>query len=752
RAVQIALAAGAIMLLFGWWGGLALGDAVTVIMVGMAGMLTATSIALSLRLRVASVSAFVAVAALLLPGPRALWLFLALVAVVVAVVKGLRRLVREVADEASPEEPVGPGVPPPLSSLPERRDTPPPPHEEAATWRESHGPRGTELMVEERRTEGPVVERPPWVEVSELPVIHTAGAGSRLRLEGEMGRGGMGKVHAGLEIPLRRRVAVKTAAPEGSPAATAALLREAYVAGLLDHPNVVPVHVLGRDDRGQPLLVMKYVEGTRWSTALASPDRFARLDHHLGIFMQVCHAIDYAHHRGIVHRDIKASNVMVGAFGEVQVLDWGLAAALGDEHRGVLPLTSDIAVPEGTAAYMAPEMVRADGGAIGVATDVYLLGGLLHFLLTGAPPHAGCSLADRVADPSQVVRVVAPRAPRELAAICARALDPNPRARYGSAAAMREAVASYLEHRASLELTVSALSRVSALAELLASPDPPPGEVNALSLEARFGFREALRIWPDNHRAQAGLQRVLELACRYAIERGDEEAGRALYLALPEPNPVLEQRLDDLARERRERDARVRELEALRQGVDLAVDKRSRMWGAVVLGGLVVVAVAGLTAARLLGLHEAGYVDAVVIVALTTILNGYLQLSQRSRTNEANVRLHRFLVTCLFAATVHLLACWRLGVGFTFGLALLMLLFAVMAFLSAALMSWLVVPTGACFLLAASALMIWPELRPLLLIAGFGLAFGSLAVAARFIESATWWPEPRAKAGSRPPC
>src|SRR5262249_9535023 len=148
-------------------------------------------------------------------------------------------------------------------------------------------------------------------------------------------------------------------------------LEEAKTTGLVDHPGIVPVHALGRDPAGRPILVMKRVEGVSWRQLLDDSTDVAwttlerpgtdRLAFHLETLMQVCNALAFAHRRGIIHRDIKPSNVMVGEFGEVFLLDWGIACPI---QRGAGASSSDETAPAatlcGTPAYMAPEMLSLD--------------------------------------------------------------------------------------------------------------------------------------------------------------------------------------------------------------------------------------------------------------------------------------------------------------------------------------------------------------------------------------------------------
>ena len=248
-----------------------------------------------------------------------------------------------------------------------------------------------------------------------------------------LGRGGMGEVVLAEDTRLGRHIAIKRMrAGTHAPDAIARFLREARIQALLDHPAIVPVHELGRDDNDLPYFTMKRLAGKTLHDVLRDGD--ARLQRLLRVFVDVCQAIDYAHARNIVHRDLKPSNVMLGDYGEVYVLDWGVARVLGETEQVATPLASDTAETQagavlGTPGYMSPEQLR--GEPVTVATDVYALGAILHEILTAQPLHPrgnaaiASTLAERV--PASLAKQFPDRgiAP-ELDAACVAALAPAP--------------------------------------------------------------------------------------------------------------------------------------------------------------------------------------------------------------------------------------------------------------------------------------------------------------------------------------
>ncbi len=240
-------------------------------------------------------------------------------------------------------------------------------------------------------------------------------SGTPYRLVGPIGTGGMGAVFDVEDERLGRHVALKIVdIPVGGEGATEALLREARVLAGLEHPGLVPVHDAGRLADGRAFYVMKLVRGDRLDAHLA---RVPLLPERLRLFLRVCEPVAFAHAHGILHGDLKPSNVMVGPFGEVLVLDWGLARALA-------PPVGESTAPgaTGTPGFMAPE--QASGGAVDARADVFGLGALLDASLRIAP---------------------APRRPKALAAIVARATAEDRNGRYPDVGSLAADVARLLD-------------------------------------------------------------------------------------------------------------------------------------------------------------------------------------------------------------------------------------------------------------------------------------------------------------------
>ncbi len=281
--------------------------------------------------------------------------------------------------------------------------------------------------------------------------------------------GGLGRIWIVRDEELNRDVVLKELSPEHAQnaAARARFLREAQVAGQLEHPNIVSVYELGcRPDLAQPYYTMRYVRGKTLSARIAehhrkrrkgteSPLEMRRL---LNAFLCVCNAIAYAHSRGVVHRDLKPANVVLGEFGEVILLDWGLAKVAGTREArkaGKVDLseTADLKVTFagsvlGTPAYMSPEQAAGEVEAIGPATDVYGLGAILFEILTGRPPHAGVDATEIVGHvlhgPAPRASALLPAVSRTLDAICSRAMHRSAARRYARVSDLVDDVQRYL--------------------------------------------------------------------------------------------------------------------------------------------------------------------------------------------------------------------------------------------------------------------------------------------------------------------
>ena len=298
--------------------------------------------------------------------------------------------------------------------------------------------------------------------------------GTKYRVISRVASGGMGTVYLAQDINLGRKLAVKVMnLQDSSGELTARMLREARIVALLEHPSIVPIHDVGTLADGRVFYAMKLVQGGRL-------DQYAKenisLPDLLRVFQKVCEAVAFAHAHGVIHRDLKPENIMVGAFGEVLVMDWGVAKVLASragkngaqiergisddldiDARATLPLSSGAeAVGEtaggvviGTPAYMSPEQVLGKTDLLDERTDVYALGAILYFLTAGRPPFEPISMADAR---EQIVnraplrpRHFNSKLPRSIEAMALKALSKQREERYATAQEMADDVVRFLD-------------------------------------------------------------------------------------------------------------------------------------------------------------------------------------------------------------------------------------------------------------------------------------------------------------------
>jgi len=320
-------------------------------------------------------------------------------------------------------------------------------------------------------SEGPVSHDPDGT-ISPDP--HRLGrAGDRFRIVRFHARGGLGKISVAIDDELHREVALKEILPERSddPDKRLRFLHEAEITGNLEHPGIVPVYGLGKYEDGRPFYAMRFVRGDSLRTAvrrfhakdsqgLQAGERGLELRKLLQRFIDVCEAVEYAHSRGVLHRDLKPGNIMLGKFGETLVVDWGLAKTVGtattqspDEEPSIHPTDESDSAPTqmgtavGTREYMSPEQAAGRLDLLGPETDVFGLGATLYALLTGTAPY-DTNLSDIMQRIEQAEfprpREHSPQIPVALEAVCLKAMSRRPADRYGSPHGLAEELERWL--------------------------------------------------------------------------------------------------------------------------------------------------------------------------------------------------------------------------------------------------------------------------------------------------------------------
>jgi len=409
---------------------------------------------------------------------------------------------------------------------------------------------------------------------------------ARYEMKGELARGGMGVVLRVWDKDLDRNLAMKVVlgkggasagdTPEVDPRTLSRFLEEARIAGQLDHPGIVPIHELGLDSQGRVYFTMKLVKGHDFKEVLGFLHRREHgwtVTRALGVLLKVCEAMAYAHSKGVIHRDLKPSNIMVGRFGEVYVMDWGLARVLGQEDRKDIRIRPELVSESGelhsdrrdhaggkpdsllvtmdgdvvgTPAYMSPEQANGRIEGVGTQSDVYSIGATLYELLTGQVPYvpAGAKLNNYAVwqlvqlGPPPPLRDLARGVPEELEAICEKAMAQKPENRYADVEALALDLRAYLESR------VVRAHRTGAVAEFTKWVARNKGMAAAIAatlvaLVAGLITSLMLKEQSDENATQAaeGRNRALINESRYLADRANEqtESGDAttgLLLAL----------------------------------------------------------------------------------------------------------------------------------------------------------------------------------------------------------------------------
>jgi len=426
-----------------------------------------------------------------------------------------------------------------------------------------------------------------------------------IKLQGLLAQGGMGQIHNASQLSLQRDVVVKMLRPDKiTTGEVERLLQESYVTGLLEHPNIVPVHQLGLNEKGDPMLVMKRIDGILWEDLLplgsADSDLFEgqanQLEWHIQILIQVCHAVEFAHSKGILHLDLKPSNVMIGEFGEVYLLDWGIAVSMFPQVDGRIPEAQALDEIVGTPMYMAPEMLLEDGSLLETRTDVYLLGATLHKLLTGSAPHQGKQLFELLRDsvlPPDTFEYH-PEHPNELVELCKRSLAHTYQRRPESAKLFRQALEKFLRHRDSRKASVQAhllLVELQGKIEIFPYEDKDKirsktNTLYSLYWRCHFGFNHALETWPENLQARSDLHVLMESMAEFELNKGNPKAASILLSDLPKIPTRLQEKLREAEAQQQEKTADAQELKRLRYENNTQINSRARRTLFLFIGGI----------------------------------------------------------------------------------------------------------------------------------------------------------------------
>ncbi|MDG2305242.1 MAG: serine/threonine-protein kinase [Candidatus Binatia bacterium] len=524
-----------------------------------------------------------------------------------------------------------------------------------------------------------------------LPLLKQRGVETpaALTIGPTIGVGGMGVVYSARQWALDREVAVKTTRTDRDDSETrSALVREGWVTGTLEHPSVVPVYDIGQSENNAPMVVMRRITGVSWESCIGDM-RFAphfesgdELAWHLEIFLRVCDAVSFAHSRGILHRDLKPANVMIGTFGEVYLVDWGVALSLDPSRKGRMLTREEVRSVAGTPAYMAPEMLSESGVGLGESTDVFLLGASLFHVLAGHAPYRARSLLGTLRMAFEAEPPEFPDdAPPEIVEIIHRAIRREPSERFQSAEELRRAISEFLRHRDSFALAREGASRLGELRRSIAGrlDDKAIAGCRQVFTECRFAFEQALRLWKGNLEAASALTLAQEAMAQLELETGNISAAEMLVSQVETPSADLSAALAAAHAASRRQRAKFEQLQINAEEHDLREGAQDRRKLAMLIGlfWCGIPFVSGFL--TLTGRHVVDSLDLFhhsVLMFLVTLLLLFL-IRKTVLANLANLFLAKLLVIWISFVVVFRILLLEFGIDAYLGLCLETSIYAV---------------------------------------------------------------------------
>lgn len=512
---------------------------------------------------------------------------------------------------------------------------------------------------------------------------------SDFQLETLLGEGGMGRVYLSRQASLGREVALKIPKRPSQPEdqrLLAQVAHEAQITGLLDHPNILPIYQLVIDHTGQPIQVLKRISGVCWHDLIYDPKHpmwstlkapEGQLSFHLEILAQVSLAVGYAHQRGVIHRDLKPENVMLGEFGEVYVLDWGVAlvlnaidAQLEDTQFKAQIICGLSHTLVGTPLYLAPEMARCEVGLYAPACDVFLLGGILYELLCGRRARKSTSLRSLFCE---ILEDKPHEIPTHLTegfrALLSSALSFSPSDRPQNGIEFRNLLLSAKTEMKSAHIIQRAQQQLEELINHLRQ-DRPLYELATYYDEARISYRTCLELDPQNAQAISELDELYTQWSSHLISESELKVAEQVIRLRSRPdqhlNALLQDAQDQLAMQERER-VRLKEWRA-----DEALGSSKAMRVRLAIFGLIFFGFGSLIL-EMLNRHGWVHIDAfgdliamLVLSALTLVAFLISTRSRRGKKDESNAIFHRIMIYFLFSLltiSTHRFLSWKLGLS-----------------------------------------------------------------------------------------
>ncbi len=375
-----------------------------------------------------------------------------------------------------------------------------------------------------------------------------------------LGEGGMGQVFRARQTAVDRELAIKMIHSRVTDKRKLSemrirLLAEAVTLGDLEHPNIVPVYDLGVTQQKELFYAMKWVRGESWLSRLErerdqppadAKERKRRLDQNVDILMRVADALAFAHSRDVVHRDLKPENVMLGEFGEVLLMDWGLATSFGPQGKAFLP-GPEGRTGGGTPSYMSPETAQGRKEQYQPTSDIYLLGATLYEIVTGVPPHVGKSPQECLLN-AWKNRITTTQEKGELVEIALKAMATRPADRYQTVQDFQEAIRQYQFHSESVVLSDQARVYLEK-ARPREKPEPFEGDYDGLNRSLAV-FREAVAMWEGNASAQRGIAEASLALATVAYRRADLELAHSLLSPREQTHDALRAEVQQAMKDR----------------------------------------------------------------------------------------------------------------------------------------------------------------------------------------------------------
>jgi serine/threonine protein kinase len=520
----------------------------------------------------------------------------------------------------------------------------------------------------------------------------------------QLGKGGMGVVYEGIQKSLNRAVAIKQSNVDTQ--YFAQIYHEAQITAFLDHPNILPVYDFAIDREGHPIQIMKKIDGVNWAQLLdnphhgfwheleVSPLAEDRLLFNLDILLKVSQAVAYAHQKKVIHRDLKPENIMIGKFGEVYVLDWGIALYIGDQEANQLNQAPSpfLAQKEakleqalvGTPAYMAPEMAITEQKIHTTATDVYLLGAILYELIHHDTLHHGSDIQTILRNIRENrLPTFASDLNIELKSLLEISLKSNPSHRPKNANVFRkilqQVVSSFqsrqLERKAFIHLEdmVKGLKienemGIKTLNQSIFVPQEEQtlyDQLNDHFDEGRHYFRSSLEIYPHNQEAKRGFQKLLTLWIRRCIRREDFQLAQKYLRELPQFDTQLDVEIAQGKQKFEKAQQEIKALKDWRENESFQISSKPRLYFA--LFGLIFL---GLGSMLIYFLSQKGiYQDtakgraiAVVVLSSLMMISAEVWLhfkAQKQQLNQAFMRFKQLMYVILISVILSRLIGWQ---------------------------------------------------------------------------------------------